>query len=47
MKLSDIAIKCHSCCVHFSPNNARAERLMKSQGYISLCLDCEEMGNED
>jgi len=51
MKLSEISIKCHACCVHFTPDDDRAKRIMsnplKSQRYISLCRECEEAGFED
>ena len=47
MRLQEIAFKCASCCVYFTPNADRAKRLMKQQGYISLCKECEEEGRED
>lgn len=42
MELSEIAIKCHACCVHFTPSEDRAKRLMKEKLCISLCKECEE-----
>ena len=42
MKLSQIAIKCNICAVHFTPSDTRAIRLMKDQGCISICIDCEK-----
>ena len=47
MKLQDVRFKCASCCVHFVPGDTRAKRLMKTQGYISLCIECEHEGRED
>ncbi len=47
MKLQDVRFKCHGCFIWFVPNDTRAKKLMDTQGYISLCLECEKKGKED
>ena len=47
MQINEIKIKCHACCVWFTPSNERAKQLMKNDGYISLCKECYEGGCED
>ena len=42
MKLKDLRFECRLCRVHFTPGETRAKRLMKEEGVINECKDCEK-----